>query len=684
MKKKNSNTPLQSLSRKRLAIVAFFILALFSLLISQFYKIQINEGEKWSREAKRQHFFVVNEPFLRGTFISNASIKRGHPEVPQRFVIDIQKFHLHVDPDSIPSENKDEIANHLMNSLNLSVEEQLNFRSQFYRKSRNRKLAMWLDRETRDSIMEWWLPYTRQKKIPRNALFFITDYQRSYPFGKLLGQVLHTIQNAKDELTKQAIPTGGLELQFDHLLKGKQGKRLLMRSPRNSLETGEIIAFPQNGADIYLTINHCLQAIAEEEIAKGVKKAKAKAGWAVMMDPRTGEILALAQYPFFYPPEYQYYFNDAQMIEHSKVKAITDANEPGSIMKPITLAIALKANEVLKNRGEKEIFNPADKMPTSNGHFKGRSKPLTDTHFHSFLNMYMALQKSSNIYMARLIEQIIARLGNDFYRSCLHDIFGFGEKTNIELPAETRGVLPTPGKKHPNGTLEWSVSSPYSMAIGHNIQVNSLQMLRAYAVFANGGYLVQPTLIKKIVRNKEDGSQEILLDHTQPERVQQFPRVLSPSIIDEVVKAMKYVTKIGGSASRANVWGYTEAGKTGTPNKIIDGVYSQKLYCPSFIGFTPVKNPAFVLIVTMDEPEYGFLPGFGKKHHGGACSAPVFREIARRSLEYLGVPQDDPHGYPSGDPRFDAEKADWIRETRQLKEMYEKWNKSNSNQADSH
>ena len=126
----------------------------------------------------------------------------------------------------------------------------------------------------------------------------------------MLGAVLHTVQTVKDEKRGQAIPTGGFELAFNRYLKGVPGKRRLMRSPRNSLETGEVIASPKNGADIYFTINHCLQAIAEEEIEKGVKKSKAKSGWALMMEPRTGEILALAQYPEFYPAEYQHYLND--------------------------------------------------------------------------------------------------------------------------------------------------------------------------------------------------------------------------------------------------------------------------------------------------------------------------------------------------------------------------------------
>lgn len=660
--------------RKGLLFLSLFMIALFCFLIIQFFRIQIIEGEKWTREARKQHFFSVKEPFLRGTFYSNTSIKRGHPEKPQPFAMDILKFHLYIDPGSIPEEYRDPITAYLNSFLDLSVEEKIRLREQFDIKSRSRKLAMWLDRETRDSVMEWWFPYARERKIPRNAIFFVNDYQRSYPFGKLLGQVLHTVQKNKEERTDQAVPTGGLELYFNQYLKGKPGKRLLMRSPRNSFEMGKVIAPPEHGSDVYLTVNHYLQAIAEEEIAKGVQKAKAKSGWAVMMDPTTGEILAIAQYPFFYPPEYQLYFNDPQLMDYSRVKAVTDANEPGSVMKAVTIAIALKANEELKARGEKLLFNPEEKMATSNSHFNGRKKPLRDTHFHAFLNMNMALQKSSNIYMGRLVEGIIAKLGAQWYRSALNEIFGFGKKTKIELPSESRGLLPTPGKKHPNGAFEWSPATPYSLAMGHNIQTNSIQLLRAYAVFANGGYLVEPTLVRKIVKRHLDGTQEILLDNTMQERLSRFPRVLSTEITQQVVRAMKYVTKPGGAASRANIPGFTEAGKTGTAEKIVNGLYVKNIHCSSFIGFAPVEHPAFVLLVTIDEPEAGFQPGVGKIHHGGACAAPVFREIGKRSLEYLGIELDDPHGYPNGDPRYHPDKADWVKETRLLKEMYETWN----------
>lgn len=664
-----------SSERRRLLWIALFIFILFSLLIIQFYNIQILEGEKWASQAQKQHFFIVKEPFIRGTFYSNPFIKQKHPGKPQPFVIDVPKFHLYVDPESIPTALKEEVANDLMSMIDLSLAEKLAFREQFDKPSRSRKLAMWLDKEAHQTIQKWWQAYARKYKVPRNALFFVKDYQRSYPFGKLLGPVLHTIQNQKDENTHQAHPTGGLELYFNKYLQGKQGKRRLMRSPRNSLETGEVITYPEHGADIYLTINPCLQAIAEEEVEKGVKKCKAKAGWAAMMDPRTGEILALAQYPFFNLTDYQQFFNEPDLIEHTKVKAVTDANEPGSVFKPFTLAIALKANQYLGQKGEKELFSPEEKMATSNGRFPGRSRPITDTKLHYYLNMDMGLQKSSNIYMGRIAEKIVSRLGNEWYRRQLNQLFGFGQKTFIELPAESSGVLPTPGKYHPSGALEWSIPTPFSLAMGHNIQVTSVQLLRAYAVLANGGILVNPTLVRRIVKRDTNGQEIVLVDNTKPERLAQFPRVLEEEIVKRVVQAMRYVTKPGGTAVKADVPGYTEVGKTSTAKKIVNGVYSETLYCPTFAGFTPADQAAFILVVTMDEPEYGYIPGVGKNHHGGNCTAGVFREIAKRSLAYLGIPPDDPYGYPYGDPRSNPDKTEWMAETRKLQEIYDKWNK---------
>lgn len=663
--------PSGSGDRARLVALAIFLSLLFSLLIARFYQVQIVEGDKWVQAALSQHKTVASIPFMRGSFYSNSSVRPNHPEEPQPFVIDVPKFHLFLDPDSIPKYLKERMAGELANMLKIPQRQLL---PEFERKSRCRRISMWMDREQKEEVLLWWEGFSRREKIAKNALFFTLDYQRSYPFGSLLGSVLHTVQKEKDPHTFQSYPTGGLELAFNSYLVGKKGKLQLLRSPRHSIDTGEVLEAPQDGADIYLTINHYLQAIAETELEKGVKAAGGLGGWAVMMDPYTGEILALAQTPSFDPSHYADFFNDPELQEYTRVKAVSDCFEPGSIFKAMIMTVGLIANEELREKGRAPIFSPEEKVATANGAFPGRSKPLKDGRIHRYLNMYHALQKSSNIYMARITQRMIETLGDAWVRNALERTFGFGQKTLIELPGENPGLLPTPGKLHPNGKLEWSVPTPYSLCMGHNILVNSIQMVRAYATIANGGCLVQPHLVRKIVRKNRDGSSpEVLLDRTGVHAFR-AKRVFSPQIAETITRGLKFVTKDGGTSKLADVYGYTQAGKSGTAEKIIAGIYSKQHNVSSFVGFAPAKNPRFVLLVSVDDPERRLVPGVGRHQFGGVCAAPIFREIALRSLQYLGVEPDDPFGYPPGDPRRDPERADWAKEIRELKQLYQQWN----------
>lgn len=653
----NNKAPIRVKDRKRLLIASIGCLSLLSILIIKFFYLQIDQTDHWQKIAIKQHFLTVEEPFKRGGFIAETASQRPHQSQKQPLVADLKQYHLYADPSAFSASNKQKAAFDL--AQRIPNYNQDYFLTQLERSSRSRKLVWGLSPEQRKDLEKWWFVFAKKNKIPRNALFFVPDWCRKYPCNGLLAQVIHTVQAMKNEQTKQAIPTGGLELALDPLLKGVSGKRRLMRSPRHTFEGGDLLVPAKNGADVTLTIDPYLQAIAEEELSKGVIKSRAKGGWAVLMDPYTGDILALAQYPFFDPEKYSLFFTDPLLAEHTRLKAISDANEPGSVMKSITLAIALLANEEQEKLGKPPLISLTEKVATSDSRFPGRSKPLVDTHLHHFLNFNMAMQHSSNIYCARMIDRVLKAFGNEWYRKKLQECFGFGQRTGIEYPGETAGVIPTPGKKHPNGKLEWSVATPYSLAMGHNIQASSLQLARAYSVFANGGYLVQPRLIRKV------GIKEI---------PQKPPvKVISSSITKTISDAMRFVIK-GGSAPRADIQGYTEAGKSSTAKKLINGAYSEKHYVSSFLGFAPASKPAFVLLVTMDEPYYGYIPGYGKNHHGGNCSGQVFKRIGRRTLEYLGIEKDDPWGYPVGDPRRDPKRAVWYNETAQLQENYEKWN----------
>lgn len=641
--------------RKRLSIVAFFICILFCQLIVRFYYIQIIQGDKWAAAATLQHQYLVTEPCMRGSFYSNTNIKKGHPGERQPFVVDVPKFHLFIDPKSIPEHLKGKMALALHHFLP-GVEKY----EDFYKKSRSRKIAMWLSREKRVEIESWWKGFCSLEKIPRNAIYFKREFKRSYPFGSLLGAVLHTVGDDNQN------PTGGLELILDSYLRGKEGKRLMVRTGRHPLDTGKVLVPPENGADVYLSINHYLQAITEYELEKGVQAAGADGGWAVMMDPYNGEILALAQTPSFDPSQYATYFNNKHLIEHTKVKSVTDCYEPGSIFKAITVAICLKANEELSKKGRPPIFTPEEKIACSNGWFPGRTRPLKDARLYPYMNMDIALQKSGNIYMGKIVQRLIEQLGDEWYRSALAHIFGFGSRTGIDLPAESPGLLPNPGKLHPNGRPEWSLPTPYSLALGHNILCNSLQIVRAYAILANGGYAVQPHLIRKI----EKGGKTVI-DNT---RYRATKQVLSKEIAERVVHSLKFVTKTGGTSKRGDILGYSEVGKSGTAEKIINGVYSKEHNVSSFVGFAPAENPRFVLIVSIDDPERKLIPGVGRNQFGGVCAAPVFREIATRALQYLGVTPDDPYGLAPGDPRRNPEKEYWAKEVKELKMLFDKWN----------
>lgn len=637
---------------RRLLVITLGLFALFGMLIVRFFQIQIVQGDKWKKHAKNQHQFVVEVPAKRGVFYSNAGVKEGHIETPTPFVVDIPKFHLYADSRAIPKDLKYLVSREIYKRLPVE-----GLMDEISKDSRSRRLAKHIELEDKETLLEWWLPFAKEHKLPRNALYFIQDYHRSYPFGHLLGPVLHTLREDR-------YPTGGLELQFDQLLQGKPGRKRLLRSPRNPLDIGEVIEKNEDGADVYLTINHYLQAIAEEEIEKGVKAARAKKGWAIIMNPSNGEILALAQYPFFKPSDYRHYYNDPKLLELTKLHALNDVFEPGSPVKALSAALALTANEELVEKGMRPLFHPDQMIRTDNGLLPGRTRPMKDVRDHKYLNMDLAMQKSSCIYFARLIQKVIETMGANWYRDKLVSVYGFGEKTGIELPGESRGLLPTPGKIHPNGQLEWSTPTPYSLAIGYNLLTNGFQMIRSFCILANGGNRVEPTLVKKIVKGNE-----VIYEHRP-----NFKRVLSPDVTKRVIKAMRFAAYRGGSASRAKVPGFTIAGKTGTSEKIVGGMYSKINHFSSFVGFAPCNKPRLVLMIGIDEPEYKFIPGYGMTHYGGKCAAPVFREIMKRSLEYLGVSPDDTNGGNHGHSHIDGARDEWDKELRALKELYTKWN----------
>lgn len=668
----------RELNHKTKRSILFLSVVLISFcvaaLILQFFRLQVLEHDKWVKRARLQHYFTVKEPYHRGVLYANSSfIAEGTKPLP--FTVDVPLYHLYADCLVIPEELKEEVADSVMRHLAPTVSEAKHLLPELNRNSRSRRLISWIGEEQKALFLRWWGPWAKKNTLPSNALYFVSDFRRIHPMGALLGQVLHTLQERRDEMTGKAYPTGGLELSLNSYLEGTLGLRRLMRSPRNHIETGEVIKEPVHGANIELTIDPVIQTILEDELSKAVRMRQAKGGWGVLVDPWTGHIWALAQVPSFFPDRYQTYFNDPARIEYTKVKAAIDANEPGSPMKAITCALALRANKECKAKGAPFVFHPFERTDVSSGRFPGRSKPIKDVSPARWLNMYMAMQKSSSIYFAGLAGKVVDRMGPEWYRQELVRCFGLGTKTGIELVGESLGVIPRPHVLTANKKLEWSKATPYSLGMGYNIQPTTLQMARAFCVLATRGTLPTFTLVRKIWKEGKNAKRDVLVDNTLPSRALSFPRVLDKDIAEEVVRAMKFTTKPGGSAFRAEIYGYTEAGKTGTAHKVIQGSYSNQAHLASFIGFAPATCPRFVLALAIDEAKPGYIVGFGPNHRGGAAAAPVFREVGRRVLEYIKEPYDDPYGFHPHDPRRDAKKADWIKETESLHALYQAWNK---------
>lgn len=662
---------LSSSDQRRLVVVAIGLFFLFSALVAQFFRIQVLQGPYWSRLALRQHQVNVKIPAKRGVFYTNGSLCSDRPPAPIPLVIDVLKYHLFIDPHGFPEEVRPELIEGIVKAMGERYRARVEMALQ--KKSRNWRLFCFLSKEKKEEVLRFWEPFYRKYRLARNTLYFAEEYQRSYPYGKMLGQLLHTVREDRGSEEKKLIPTGGLELLFDSYLRGEEGKKSLLRSPRHPLASGKILKEPIDGADVYLTIDLNLQAMVEEEVEKAVKRARAKGGWAMMMDPYTGQIYAFAQYPWFDPSRYSSYYNDPERVGDTAVKAVMMPYEPGSTIKALTISLGLLANKELVARGEKPLFSPEEMVRSDDGRFPGRRIPLKDGIVRRYLNMDLAVQKSSNIYPAKIGQMIVDRLGPKWYRDALCSLFAFGEKTGVEIPGESAGRIPSPGAVHPNGKLEWSILTPATLAIGHNILVTSMQMLRSFAIIANGGYDVRPTLISHITKTGRDGKKTVLLDNRpDPMKVCSEKRI-DPDIVARVTSAIKYVTKTGGTAPLADVYGYTEAGKTGTSEKIVGGKYDRDLHFSSFIGFAPAKNPRIVIYIGIDEPKKENLPGRGKMHYGGNSAAPSFRAIASQALPYLGVVPDDPYGYPPGDPRREWEKADWLPEVEKAKQLYIEW-----------
>jgi len=447
------------------------------------------------------------------------------------------------------------------------------------------KKFAWIKRKLEPDIAE------RVKGLNIKGLGFINEAKRVYPRRELASHILGFVG-----IDNQALE--GIELQYDRYLRTKGGKIVFGRDAGGrTLSLG--VDTEARGNNIVLTIDEGLQYIVEKEIDKARSKWRAKSVTAIMMDPFTGEILALAN-----RPAYDLNHPGKASDFEKRNRAITDCYEPGSTFKMVIAVAAL----------EEKIARPNTLYDVSKGCIEVGGKTIHDTHKHDMLTLKEVIKKSSNV--GSVI--IGMRVGKEkIYKYAKR--FGFGEKTGVDMPGEVSGWIRPPER--------WSGTSIGAISIGQEIAVTPLQVLRAYAAIANGGYLVRPLVVSEII--SPEG--QVLVSFRDNKK----RSILSPKTARTFKTILKSVVEEGGTGESAYVEGNQVAGKTGTAQVVDPRTkrYSREKFVSSFVGFVPADNPRLVLIVVIYEPK--------GQISGAVVAAPVFREIVQRALSYLNIPRED-------------------------------------------
>jgi cell division protein FtsI (penicillin-binding protein 3) len=415
------------------------------------------------------------------------------------------------------------------------------------------------------------------------------ESQRFYPNDSLAASVVGYVDSYDNGLA-------GVEQKYDDLLSGKAGEIAFDRDasgrPYNRSEIPAV-----NGAQVVLTIDAVLQHRVEVLLDEAMRMTRAKGAGAIVMDPKTGEILALANIPTFNPNERPEGANDSSRAN----RAIGWPYEPGSVFKIVTYSAAF----------EEGLFEPDDMINCGGGQITIGKRVIRDTHAYGALTVEDAFAKSSNGGAIR----IAMRLGREKFFEYISR-FGFGRKTGVELPGESRGIV--------NPLEDWRIDSIGSVAIGQEVSVTLLQIVAAVGAIANRGVWVKPHVVKKVVAQDGRALYEPKIETRQ---------VVSERTAQMMVRIMERVVTHGTARHAINLAGYSVAGKTGTPQKVENGRMSRTKYMPSFAGFVPAADPRLAIVVMVDEPE--------GNHQGGSVAAPVFNLIAEAALGDYVIPPDD-------------------------------------------
>jgi len=563
------------------------------VIVSAAFGIQVERGQEWRELAEKQRQRRLHVAPKRGTIYDrNGTPLAVSVEVPSVSVDAFEMLRRVDDPEL--QAFLDQASQRIAKALSLDpqrVRDKL---------ARRRRFA-WLKRRVTADEVEAIRALRRGVGGPKLVGLIVEgEGHRYFPNRDLGGTLLGFVSpggEGKD----------GIELTLNEHLRGhiEEVRGLRDRSGRLIFSEGVQDEKTLAGHNLFLTIDQGIQFVAERELAAAAHTHEAKSGSLVVVDPRTGEILAMASYPTCNP-------NDIakSSIESRRNRAITDQFEPGSTMKVFTMAAALSAKTI----------SPTQEVYCEEGAIAIDNVIIRDTHPEAWLSPTQLLAVSSNIGAAKLgLGLGERRLYEAFQR------FGFGKETDIPLPGETNGVL---RPRH----RPWVQVETAAASFGQGISVTTLQLAMATAAIANRGRLLQPILIKRIT----DGIGNVV----EEPATKVLRSAVSPRVARLVSEMLVAVTEGHGTGVEAAVPGFKTAGKTATAQKTdpATGKYSKELYTASFLGFVPADKPRIAIVVVLDEPMI--------THAGGAVAAPVFRRVAQASLRYLGVSQKGSEGTP--------------------------------------
>lgn len=549
------------------ALIVFWMLGISARLVY----LQVSRHDKLVERARQQQQDAVDTMPQRGALLDRQERELAHS---------VDTISFFVAPDEVGDNASLQcLVDALSNSLSLNRK---SLAIQIQRAQAAHKRFLWIARRVEAGQAQALLG----SNLP--GLHYENEAKRYYPNGSLAAHVLGYVGI-------DGIGLGGVERTYNEKVSGAPGKLIVEKdSAGRAYESLEIPA--KSGQTIVLTIDQSIQYKTEQALSDAVARAHAKSGTAIVLDPHSGEILALANAPTFDPNNV-----GSAKAEARRNWALENIYEPGSTFKIIAFSAAI----------EKGLAKPEDRIDCQMGSITVAGRLVHDHHPFGTLTIAEALAKSSNVAAIKLG----LRVGDPTMYEYITR-FGFGSKTGVELPGETAGLL--------RQVSRWQPSSIGSIAIGQEIGVTPLQMVAAFGALANNGLRVAPHLVREIRTANGD-----TLYRARPDE----RRVISESTAI-VLRGMLEGVTLKGTAKKAQLDGYTAAGKTGTAQKIDPKTraYSKTKYVASFVGFAPVGNPAAVIIVVIDEP--------AGSYHGGDVAAPVFRAIAEQVLPELGTMPD--------------------------------------------